>query len=334
MHKVLFSLFDGKITIYTYSVCIVIGLLAGAIVFRWLCKRLKMSDKSYDYYSFLAIFTVVVGFIAAYVFQDIYNVLAGRGSNIVKDFQDLFAGKGFKMSGGITFMGGLLGGAVFFVVCVLLHKDKSVRKDFPLVADIAAPVILIAHGFGRIGCYGKVTDSIFGINYPVNGVWQPRYPTQLYEAAFCFIAFGIMVFLILKTEKRGLLIALYAASYSVFRFLVEFLRDDYRGGADIGLSPSQVQSIVLIILAAVYVCLKIFWWDRRTEKAALAEGASAEPNAGDRNATAEGGTKGSAATAKPVNDGTKGSASTAKPVNDGKLNDKNKDDTADSNAQS
>lgn len=340
MHKVLFSLFDGKITIYTYSVCIVIGLLAGAIVFRWLCKRLKMSDKSYDYYSFLAIFTVVVGFIAAYVFQDIYNVLAGRGSNIVKDFQDLFAGKGFKMSGGITFMGGLLGGAVFFVVCVLLHKDKSVRKDFPLVADIAAPVILIAHGFGRIGCffggccYGKVTDSIFGINYPVNGVWQPRYPTQLYEAAFCFIAFGIMVFLILKTEKRGLLIALYAASYSVFRFLVEFLRDDYRGGADIGLSPSQVQSIVLIILAAVYVCLKIFWWDRRTEKAALAEGASAEPNAGDRNATAEGDTKGSAATAKPVNDGTKGSAATAKPVNDGKLNDKNKDDTAGSNAQS
>ena len=50
MHKVLFSLFDGKITIYTYSVCIVIGLLAGAIVFRWLCKRLKMNDKNYDYY--------------------------------------------------------------------------------------------------------------------------------------------------------------------------------------------------------------------------------------------------------------------------------------------
>ena len=202
MHRVLFSLFDGKITVYTYSVCIVIGLLAGALVFRWLCKRLKMSDTSYDFYSFLAIFTVVVGFVAAYVFQDVYNVLAGRGSNIVKDMQALFAGEGFRMSGGITFMGGLLGGAVFFIICTLCCKDKKVRSEFPLLADIAAPVILVAHGFGRIGCffggccYGKVTNSVFGINYPVNDVWQPRFPTQLYEAAFCFIAFGLMLLLI------------------------------------------------------------------------------------------------------------------------------------------
>ena len=274
MHRVLFSLFDGKITVYTYSVCIVIGLLAGALVFRWLCKRLKMSDTSYDFYSFLAIFTVVVGFVAAYVFQDVYNVLAGRGSNIVKDMQALFAGEGFRMSGGITFMGGLLGGAVFFIICTLCCKDKKVRSEFPLLADIAAPVILVAHGFGRIGCffggccYGKVTNSVFGINYPVNDVWQPRFPTQLYEAAFCFIAFGLMLLLIFKTDKRGFLIAIYAASYSVFRFLVEFLRDDYRGGADIGISPSQVQSIVLILVAAAYVCLKIFWWDKRALPAA------------------------------------------------------------------
>ena len=232
MHRVLFSLFDGKITVYTYSVCIVIGLLAGALVFRWLCKRLKMSDTSYDFYSFLAIFTVVVGFVAAYVFQDVYNVLAGRGSNIVKDMQALFAGEGFRMSGGITFMGGL---------------------------------------------YGKVTNSVFGINYPVNDVWQPRFPTQLYEAAFCFIAFGLMLLLIFKTDKRGFLIAIYAASYSVFRFLVEFLRDDYRGGADIGISPSQVQSIVLILVAAAYVCLKIFWWDKR----ALPAAADGSENAAD-----------------------------------------------------
>ena len=237
-----------------------------------------MSDKSYDFYSFLAIITVVVGFIFAYIFQDIYNVLAGKGSNIVRDTQTLFSGGGFKMSGGITFMGGLVGGAVFFIVCTLLHKDKSVRAEFPLIADIAAPVILVAHGFGRIGCffggccYGKVTDSIFGINYPVDGIWQPRFPTQLYEALFCFIAFAVFMVVLLKTEKRGLLIAVYAASYSLFRFLVEFLRDDYRGGANIGISPSQVQSILLIFVAIAYVYLKVFWWDKRKAKtAAVAE---------------------------------------------------------------
>lgn len=269
MYPKLLSLFGGKVTIYTYSVCIAVGLIIGAVIFRLLSKRLKMSDKAYDFYSFLSILTVVVGFISAYVFQDLYNVMAGKGSNIVNDTKNLFAGKGFKMSGGITFMGGLIGGVVFFVLCTFLHKDKSVRDEFPLVSDIASAVILVAHGFGRIGCffggccYGKVTDSPFGINYPVDGVWQVRYPTQLFEALFCFIAFAVFMLLILKTEKRGYMIALYAAVYSVFRFFIEFLRDDYRGGANIGISPSQVQSLVLIVVATAYILVKMLWWDQR-----------------------------------------------------------------------
>lgn len=273
MYPKLFSLFGGKVTIYTYSVCIAVGLIIGAVIFRLLSKRLKMSDKAYDFYSFLSILTVVVGFISAYVFQDLYNVMAGKGSNIVNDTKNLFAGKGFKMSGGITFMGGLIGGVGFFILVTFLYtiprKNRSVRDEFPLVSDIASVVILVAHGFGRIGCffggccYGKVTDSPFGINYPVDGVWQVRYPTQLFEALFCFIAFAVFMLLILKTEKRGYMIALYAAVYSVFRFFIEFLRDDYRGGANIGISPSQVQSLVLIVVAAAYILVKMLWWDQR-----------------------------------------------------------------------
>lgn len=273
MYPKLFSLFGGKVTIYTYSVCIAVGLIIGAVIFRLLSKRLKMSDKAYDFYSFLSILTVVVGFISAYVFQDLYNVMAGKGSNIVNDTKNLFAGKGFKMSGGITFMGGLIGGVGFFILVTFLYtiprKNRSVRDEFPLVSDIASVVILVAHGFGRIGCffggccYGKVTDSPFGINYPVDGVWQVRYPTQLFEALFCFIAFAVFMLLILKTEKRGYMIALYAAVYSVFRFFIEFLRADDRGGADIGISPSQVQSLVLIVVAAAYILVKMLWWDQR-----------------------------------------------------------------------
>ncbi len=273
MYPKLFSLFGGKVTIYTYSVCIAVGLIIGAVIFRLLSKRLKMSDKAYDFYSFLSILTVVVGFISAYVFQDLYNVMAGKGSNIVNDTKNLFAGKGFKMSGGITFMGGLIGGVGFFILVTFLYtiprKNRSVRDEFPLVSDIASAVILVAHGFGRIGCffggccYGKVTDSPFGINYPVDGVWQVRYPTQLFEALFCFITFAVFMLLILKTEKRGYMIALYAAVYSVFRFFIEFLRDDYRGGANIGISPSQVQSLVLIVVAAAYILVKMLWWDQR-----------------------------------------------------------------------
>ena len=59
------------------------------------------------------------------------------------------------------------------------------------------------------------------------------------------------------------MIALYAAVYSVFRFFIEFLRDDYRGGANIGISPSQVQSLVLIVVATAYILVKMLWWDQR-----------------------------------------------------------------------
>lgn len=273
MHKVLFSFFDGKVVIYTYSVCIAIGLVLAALCFRFLSAKLGMKQKSYDFYSLIAILCVAVGFISAYIFQDFYNVMAGKSSNIVADFSDLFAGKGFKLTGGITFMGGLVGGAAFFIIATLLNKDREIKSDFPLVADIAAVCILVAHGCGRIGCffggccYGKPTDSIFGIDYPVSsGTWQKVYPTQLFEALFCFVAFGIMLWLILRENKRGLLIGLYAIIYSVFRFLLEFLRGDYRGGADIGLSPSQVQSIILILIAVAYIALKIFWWDKRKKQ--------------------------------------------------------------------
>ena len=270
MYPKLLSLFGGKVTIYTYSVCIAIGLIVGAVVFSLLCKKFKMSNKAYDFYSFVSLLTVVIGFIFAYLFQDLYEVLGGNGSNIVKDFKALFAGEGFKMSGGITFMGGLIGGGVFFIACTLLHKDKSVRKEFPLMADIAAPVILVAHGFGRIGCffggccYGAVTDSPLGISYPVDGVWQNRYPTQLYEALFCFLAFAVFMLVLAKTQKRtGNTLLYYAVSYSVFRFFLEYLRADHRGGADIGLSPSQVQSLVLVIAVVAFILIKKFWWDRR-----------------------------------------------------------------------
>ncbi len=266
MHKILFSLFDDKIVIYTYSVCIAVGLILTAFLFRFLSKKLGMSQKGYDFYSFTALLAVIVGFISAFVFQDFYQLLDKGYSNIYNAFKNLFQGKGFSLSGGITFMGGLIGGAGFFIIATLLNKDKEIKAEFPLVSDIAAPCILLAHGFGRIGCwfggccYGKETTSIFGVDYPVkNNVWAKVYPTQLYEAAFCFVAFAIFMLLIFKIKKRGLLIGFYAGAYSVFRFMNEFLRGDYRGGANIGISPSQVQSIVLFCVAVAYFLFKFLY---------------------------------------------------------------------------
>lgn len=265
MYPELISLFDGKLVVYTYSLCIAVGLVLTALCFRLLTKKLGMNDKSYEFYSFMALVSIVVGFIFAYLFQDLYTFLDKGYSNIVRDFEAWRAGKGFRLTGGITFMGGLLGGAGCFIVGTLIKRDKQVWKDFPLLADIAAPCILLAHGFGRVGCffggccYGKPTDSWLGVDFPNVAGDTLVHPTQLYEALFCFIAFGIMMLLLFKVPKRGYLIAGYGISYSIFRFFIEYLRGDNRGGADIGVSPSQVQSFVFIAICCIYVLVKLYF---------------------------------------------------------------------------
>ena len=106
--------------------------------------------------------------------------------------------------------------------------------------------ILIAHCFGRIGCffggccYGKPTDFFLGIYYSEAGTVV--HPTQLYEAAFLFISFLVFFFIIKKHHTE-----LYLISYGIFRILIELLRGDDRGASPFGfLTPSQFMSLVMI----------------------------------------------------------------------------------------
>ena len=107
----------------------------------------------------------------------------------------------------------------------------------------------MAHGFGRVGCfcggccYGKETESIFVVQFP--HLENPVYPTQLYEAAFEFVLFALMM--IFYKKWRTHFLEIYCFSYGVFRFALEFLRGDNRGSVGFFLSPSQVMSILLIL---------------------------------------------------------------------------------------
>ena len=263
MYPELINLFDGKFVIYTYSFCIAVGLILCALCFRLLSKKLGMNSKAYDYYSLIALVSIVVGFVFAYLFQDLYHLLDTGKSNLVEDLKEWFNGGKFALSGGVTFMGGLVGGASCFVIATLCCKSADVKRDFPLIADIAAVCIPLAHGCGRIGCffggccYGKPTDSWLGVDFPNVSGDVCVHPTMLYEAFFCFVMAGILLLFILKFPRKGYLVAIYGVAYSVFRFFIEYLRGDERNSFA-SLSPSQIQSIVLILACAVYVGVKVY----------------------------------------------------------------------------
>ena len=46
---------------------------------------------------------------------------------------------------------------------------------------------------------------------------------------------------------------MYLASYGIFRFLIEFIRGDDRGAYFLGLSPSQMFSLVGIIISIILI---------------------------------------------------------------------------------
>lgn len=169
--------------------------------------------------------------------------------------------KGRVVIGGITWLGGVV--VAFPVMILLIHKFCPLVKGEALeYFNLLLPGIVLAHGFGRIGCFlggccfGAPTDSVLGISFPAgseaarlypssSGGSVPVLPTQLIEAVFEFLLFVLMLVLY-KRLKRHFLEA-YCIGYGVFRFSLEFLRGDDRGSTGAFVTPSQFMSILLIV---------------------------------------------------------------------------------------
>ena len=101
------------------------------------------------------------------------------------------------------------------------------------------------------------------LGHEITGVPTNTYlhPTQLYESFAMLIVFFFLLWLHKRKRFNGQVILVYALSYSVVRFAIEFVRDDPRG--DIfgltsltGLSTSQMISLVVGIGAAVLLFIR------------------------------------------------------------------------------
>ena len=212
MHPNLCSI--GPVTLHTYGLLAAIGIIAASL---YLQKNAFQINATSDQMVDLFLVTVVSGFIGA------------RALYVVDEWE-FFREKPFEMiaiwNGGIIFYGGLIGGFLGFFVAV-----KRMRFPFFGTLDLFTIAVTLAHGFGRIGCffngccYGRETHSIFGIRFPFSQV--PLHPTQLYDAAFCFALFAVLVWFYSKHSKTaGATSFLYFTLQPIGRFVIEFFRDD------------------------------------------------------------------------------------------------------------
>jgi phosphatidylglycerol:prolipoprotein diacylglycerol transferase len=76
------------------------------------------------------------------------------------------------------------------------------------------------------------------------------HPTQIYESAAGLILFAFAVWLLMHRKFRGQVLVTVGAIYGLWRFSIEYLRDDPERGFAFGFSTSQ-----LISLALVPVCI-------------------------------------------------------------------------------
>jgi phosphatidylglycerol:prolipoprotein diacylglycerol transferase len=230
----------GKIP--SYQALLIIAILAAVVLFRVLCTKRKLPNRVYNYYSTAGLVSIFVGILSAFLFQAIYD----------------YAETGVFELSGLTFMGGLVGGVITFVLFALLAKDKRIRSAFFPVAELAAPCITAAHAIGRIGCflsgccYG--VQSEHGLDFPGIG---KVIPTQLYEAIFLILLTTVLLYFILSDKVTGYNLTLYAIAYAVFRFVIEFFRGDERGAFLGALSPSQIQSFILLAAGVCLLVLRI-----------------------------------------------------------------------------
>lgn len=245
----------------SYYVMIVIGVIFALIMLALYFKKRQFSRNTIIVILMNTLFAVLIGFIFALLFQNVYDAI-----NAAKN------GTEYHFSFGLTFYGGLIGGIGAFFGFYFLYGRKHSEAYIGKLLIIAPAAITIAHGIGRLGCfmegccYGIETTAWYGIYFPSLG--KTVIPTQLFEAIFLLLSSQVFVFLAFKLDFKYTM-PVYLLSYAIFRFLLEFIRGDYRGDLISGLSPSQFWCIVIAVaaIASVFLIRKFVDKNENIEKA-------------------------------------------------------------------
>ncbi len=162
-------------------------------------------------------------------------------------------------NGGMSFHGGLIG-----MIASIYIFSKLYNLNFFYLSDLISVVAPIGLFLGRIANFinteliGRPTDFFISIIYPsIDNI--PRHPSQIYEAVSeGLILFIILLFYFIKkssVKNYGLVSGLFLSFYSLFRFMIEFLREpDLHLGLFLNFfSMGQVLSIPIFISGIILI---------------------------------------------------------------------------------
>ena len=216
----------GFFDIRWYSLAYIFAFILGSVIIKKINSgsyRL-ISDDKIDKFFIWAIIGVILGGRTGYVLFYQTNLFFTKPTYILEIW-----------NGGMSFHGGLIG----MILSIYLFSLKY-KIQFFYLSDLVSLVAPIGLFLGRISnfinteLYGRVTDFPLAIIYPLIDK-NPRHPSQLYEAFFeGIILFIILLYYFSKKPQKfiiGNISGLFLIFYSIFRFLIEYLREpDYHLG--------------------------------------------------------------------------------------------------------
>lgn len=237
----------------------IILALIGVFVVLWFTNKTANKHGLDDYQMLCMILWSAVGVLLGshmlYGFT-MYDRLVYTINNLHEiNSLEVFISRSGEIFGGAVFYGGLIGGVL--VAYKYLERHKLSVPDY---SDAASPAIPLFHFFGRMGCF--LSGCCYGIEWEGGIVYQycmipscngvPRFPVQLIEAILNLALFVLLFYLLSKGKMKGKLLAVYLSIYPVYRFILEYFRGDEYRGFLFGLSTSQLISVILLIIVAVY----------------------------------------------------------------------------------
>ena len=254
----------GPITLSWHGLLTFVAVAVAVwLVARWGAKDGMSVDSIYS----VAVWAIIGGVIGA----RLLHVIDFWDEVYRDDFFSVFS----VWSGGIAIYGAIIGGFIGGAAYIMIRNSEWFlamwRTVFPFMgeahkanlpgigrlADITAPALLLAQAIGRLGDiingehFSKVTDLPWGVIYTnanSPGIFRPpTHPAVGYELIFDLVLLAAIWPLRDRLRPHGMFFTLYLATYSIGRFFLSFLREEFNEYFGGNLNEAQVVAIIVVI---------------------------------------------------------------------------------------
>ncbi|MCL2747522.1 MAG: prolipoprotein diacylglyceryl transferase [Oscillospiraceae bacterium] len=242
--------------ISSYGLMLLLGFAVAILVAYFHAKFTHYPAADIVYVSLIAVCGALIGLFLFRPITKLPEVLFNIDKYIAMTLTEFLS----YMFGELVFYGGLIGG----VVAALLFC-RGFKLAFAPIAETILPAVPLGHAIGRLGCYlagccyGIEAGAAWGVCYPPHALSAvrdgiPRFPVQLLEAGLNVLLCAALLLYVHRRPGRGYrVIGIYLTAYAVERFALEFLRGDVVRGFVLGISTSQIVSLVLFPVGLLFL---------------------------------------------------------------------------------